>query len=61
VSENEIEWVGIRPEDRRMRCDYCKHCGISRGAAVLSYRGPCKHEWEQVTFVPESEPERSAG
>ena len=49
-----IEWVGIKPEDRKMTLDYCEHCGISRGAPVLNYRGPCKHEWERVVFRPEA-------
>jgi hypothetical protein len=50
---DDIEWVGPRPEDRRQTCDYCKHCGVARGADVLNYRGPCQHEFERIVFVPE--------
>jgi hypothetical protein len=50
-----VRWVGPRPEDRRLRRDYCKHCGIARGADVLNYRGPCRHEFETVIFVPEDQ------
>jgi hypothetical protein len=54
--ERAIEWVGPRPEDRRQQRDYCKHCGIARGVDVLNYQGRCRHEFETVTFVPESKP-----
>jgi hypothetical protein len=54
ASRNVIEWVGLRPEDRRLQRDYCKHCGIARGVEVLDYRGPCEHEFETVVFVPEA-------
>lgn len=49
---SEIVWAGVKPEDRRMKQDYCRQCGITRGPMVLNYNGPCVHVWETVEFAP---------